>query len=141
VGFSDVIGLNEAKRSLNEAIVMPTLYPHLFSGALALVSFSFYYMEYLLFYMMYYAALKHFNFMNVALALQLLVTIYCSVQFIFFVCLNLRIKTHITWFTGSRRKFIRAWANCSTSASKIENYLSLMVCSNKFLPPVFVYFE
>nr|CAB3267644.1 vacuolar protein sorting-associated protein 4B-like [Phallusia mammillata] len=30
--FDDVVGLNEAKISLNEAIVMPLLYPHLFTG-------------------------------------------------------------------------------------------------------------
>ncbi|XP_076800891.1 uncharacterized protein LOC143445576 [Clavelina lepadiformis] len=32
VTFDSVVGLEEAKRSLKEAVVMPLLYPHLFSG-------------------------------------------------------------------------------------------------------------
>ncbi|XP_059157495.1 vacuolar protein sorting-associated protein 4-like [Physella acuta] len=32
VGFDDVIGLEEAKCSLQDAVIMPLIYPHLFSG-------------------------------------------------------------------------------------------------------------
>ena len=31
-GFCDVAGLREAKQTLKEAIVMPLVYPHLFTG-------------------------------------------------------------------------------------------------------------
>ena len=30
--FTDIAGLNEAKETLKEAIIMPLLYPHLFTG-------------------------------------------------------------------------------------------------------------
>ncbi|RUS90376.1 hypothetical protein EGW08_001871, partial [Elysia chlorotica] len=32
LGFADVVGLSEAKRSLHDSIIMPLEYPHLFSG-------------------------------------------------------------------------------------------------------------
>lgn len=32
ITYDDVIGLEEAKKSLNEAIVMPLMYPQLFFG-------------------------------------------------------------------------------------------------------------
>jgi len=38
VSFDEVIGLEEAKKSLTEAVIMPVLYPQLFSGKL--VNFS-----------------------------------------------------------------------------------------------------